>query len=131
QLQLTQELGREPSIDELALGMETTPDKIEALMEISRRPVSLETPIDEEGDSTFVDFVEDVSSPAPAEEVATHLLHQQLCEVLHRPPPRVAQLLRLRYGLEDGRVYTLGEVGQPMGVTRERVRQLEAQALNR
>lgn len=131
QLQLTQELGREPSIDELALGMETTPDKIEDLMEISRRPVSLETPIDEEGDSTFGDFVEDVSSPAPAEEVATHLLHQQLSEALNRLPPREAQILRLRYGLEDGRVYTLEEVGQTIGVTRERVRQLEAQALNR
>jgi RNA polymerase primary sigma factor len=131
QLQLTQELGREPSIDELALGMETTPDKIEDLMEISRRPVSLETPIDEEGDSTFGDFVEDVNSPAPAEEVATHLLHEQLGEALNRLPPREAQILRLRYGLEDGRVYTLEEVGQTIGVTRERVRQLEAQALNR
>ena len=131
QLQLTQELGREPSIDELALGMETTPDKIEDLIEISRRPVSLETPIDEEGDSTFGDFVEDVTSPAPAEEVATHLLHQQLNESLNRLPAREAQILRLRYGLEDGRVYTLEEVGQTIGVTRERVRQLEAQALNR
>ncbi|MBZ0301602.1 MAG: sigma-70 family RNA polymerase sigma factor [Anaerolineae bacterium] len=131
QLQLTQELGRDPSIDELAVGMETTPDKIEDLMEISRRPVSLETPIDEEGDSTFGDFVEDVNSPAPAEEVATHLLQEQLSEALNRLPPREAQILRLRYGLEDGRVYTLEEVGQTIGVTRERVRQLEAQALNR
>ena len=131
QLQMTQELGREPSIDELAIGMETTPDKIEDLMEISRRPVSLETPIDEEGDSTFGDFVEDINSPAPAEEVATHLLQEQLTEALNRLPPREAQILRLRYGLEDGRVYTLEEVGQTIGVTRERVRQLEAQALNR
>ena len=131
QLQLTQELGRDPSIDELADGMETTPDKIEDLMEISRRPVSLETPIDEEGDSTFGDFVEDVNSPAPAEEVATHLLQEQLTEALDRLPAREAQILRLRYGLEDGRVYTLEEVGQTIGVTRERVRQLEAQALNR
>jgi RNA polymerase primary sigma factor len=131
QLQMTQELGREPSIDELAGGMETTPDKIEDLMEISRRPVSLETPIDEEGDSTFGDFVEDVNSPAPAEEVATHLLQEQLTEALNRLPAREAQILRLRYGLEDGRVYTLEEVGQTIGVTRERVRQLEAQALNR
>ena len=78
QLNLIQELGREPSIDELAVGMETTPDKIETLLEIARHPVSLETPIDEEGDSTFGDFVEDVSSPAPTEEVATHLLHEHL-----------------------------------------------------
>lgn len=131
QLHLLQELGREPTIDELAVGMETTPDKVENLLEIARRPVSLETPIDEDGDSTFGDFVEDSSSPAPAEEVATHLLHEQLQTALDRLPPREAQILRLRYGLEDGRVYTLEEVGQTIGVTRERVRQLEAQALNR
>ncbi len=131
QLNLIQELGREPSIEELALGMETTPDKIENLLEIARHPVSLETPIDEEGDSTFGDFVEDVNSPAPTEEVATHLLHEQLQTALNRLPPREAQILKLRYGLEDGRVYTLEEVGQTIGVTRERVRQLEAQALNR
>lgn len=131
QLQLTQELGRDPLIDELAIGMETTPDKIENLLEIARRPVSLETPIDEDGDSTFGDFVEDVNSPAPAEEVATSLLHEQLNTALDRLPSREAQILRLRYGLEDGRVYTLEEVGQAIGVTRERVRQLEAQALNR
>jgi len=131
QMRLTQELGREPSIDELATGMETTSDKVENLLEIARRPVSLETPIDEEGDSTFGDFVEDVTSPAPAEEVATNLLHEQLNAALDRLPAREAQILRLRYGLEDGRVYTLEEVGQAIGVTRERVRQLEAQALNR
>jgi RNA polymerase primary sigma factor len=131
QLQLLQELGREPKIDELALGMDTTPDKVENLLEISRRPVSLETPIDDEGDSTFGDFVEDSSSPAPSEEVATHLLHVQLQQALDKLPPREAQILRLRYGLADGRVYTLEEVGQTIGVTRERVRQLEAQALNR
>lgn len=131
QMKLTQDLGREPSIDELAIGMETTPDKIENLLEIARRPVSLETPIDEEGDSTFGDFVEDVNSPAPAEEVTTNLLHEQLKTALDRLPQREAQILRLRYGLEDGRVYTLEEVGQAIGVTRERVRQLEAQALNR
>ncbi len=131
QLTLLQELGREPSIEELAEGMETTPDKVENLLEISRRPVSLETPIDDDGDSTFGDFVEDVNSPAPADEVTTHLLHEQLQTALNRLPPREAQILRLRYGLEDGRVYTLEEVGQTIGVTRERVRQLEAQALNR
>ena len=131
QLQLLQELGREPKIDELALGMDTTPDKVENLLEISRRPVSLETPIDDEGDSTFGDFVEDSNSPAPSDEVATHLLHVQLQQALDKLPPREAQILRLRYGLADGRVYTLEEVGQTIGVTRERVRQLEAQALNR
>ena len=131
QLQLLQELGREPKIHELARGMDTTSDKVENLLEISRRPVSLETPIDDEGDSTFGDFVEDVNSPAPSDEVATHLLHTQLQQALDRLPAREAQILRLRYGLADGRVYTLEEVGQTIGVTRERVRQLEAQALNR
>ncbi|QPC80700.1 sigma-70 family RNA polymerase sigma factor [Phototrophicus methaneseepsis] len=131
QLQLLQELGRDPKIEELAAGMETTPDKVENLLEISRRPVSLETPIDDDGDSTFGDFVEDANSPAPAEEVASHLLQEQLQQALDKLPPREAQILRLRYGLADGRVYTLEEVGQTIGVTRERVRQLEAQALNR
>ncbi len=131
QMRLTQELGRDPSMEELAIGMETTPDKVENLLEIARRPVSLETPIDEDGDSTFGDFVEDVNSPAPAVEVANNLLHEQLKSALDRLPVREAQILRLRYGLEDGRVYTLEEVGQAIGVTRERVRQLEAQALNR
>ena len=131
QLKLLQELGRDPKIEELAEGMETTPEKVENLLEISRRPVSLETPIDDEGDSTFGDFVEDTNSPAPAEEVTTHLLQEQLQAALDKLPPREAQILRLRYGLADGRVYTLEEVGQTIGVTRERVRQLEAQALNR
>lgn len=131
QLRLLQELGREPNIDEMAVGMETTPDKVENLLEIARRPVSLETPIDDDGDSTFGDFVEDVNSPAPADEVASTLLQEQLEHALDRLPVREAQILRLRYGLEDGRVYTLEEVGQTIGVTRERVRQLEAQALNR
>ena len=131
QLKLLQELGRDPKIEELAEGMETTPEKVENLLEISRRPVSLETPIDDDGDSTFGDFVEDVNSPAPSEEVTTHLLQEQLQQALNKLPPREAQILRLRYGLADGRVYTLEEVGQTIGVTRERVRQLEAQALNR
>jgi len=78
----------------------------------------LETPIDDEGDSTFGDFVEDINSPAPSDEVATHLLHFQLQQALDKLPPREAQILRLRYGLADGRVYTLEEVGQTIGVTR-------------
>ena len=131
QLQLLQELGREPSIQEMAVGMETTPDKVENLLEISRRPVSLETPIDDDGDSTFGDFVEDVNSPAPSEVTTVRLLQTQLQQALDKLPAREAQILRLRYGLADGRIYTLEEVGQTIGVTRERVRQLEAQALNR
>ncbi len=131
QLQLQQEFGRDATPAEVAREMDTTPDKVENLLEISRRPVSLESPIDDEGDSTFGDFVEDSNSPAPSDEVATHLLHSQLQTALDKLPDREAQILRLRYGLADGRVYTLEEVGNTIGVTRERVRQLEAQALNR
>ena len=146
QLQLLRELGREPEIDELARGMDMTPAKVENLLEISRRPVSLETPInysyfvedidnpalcDDESDLTLGDFVEDVNSPAPSDEVTTHLLRFQLQQALDKLPAREAQILRLRYGLADGQVYTLEEVEQTIGVTRERVRQLEAQALQR
>lgn len=131
QLQLQQEFGRDATPAEVAREMDTTPDKVENLLEISRRPVSLESPIDDEGDSSFGDFVEDSNSPAPSDEVTTHLLHSQLQQALDKLPDREAQILRLRYGLADGRVYTLEEVGNTIGVTRERVRQLEAQALNR
>jgi RNA polymerase primary sigma factor len=129
--QLTQELGREPSINELARAMETTPDKIDTLIEISRRPISLETPIEEDADSEFGDFIEDKSSPQPAEVVTHNLLREHLEQVLARLPDREAHILQLRYGLLDGDTHTLEEVGQKIGVTRERVRQLEAQALNR
>jgi len=129
--QLTQELGREPSTYELAGAMETTPDKIENLIEISRRPISLETPIEEDADSEFGDFIEDVTSPRPAEIVTQNLLREHLEQALDRLPRREAHILELRYGLKDGETHTLEEVGQEIGVTRERVRQLEAQALNR
>ncbi|NLF74761.1 MAG: sigma-70 family RNA polymerase sigma factor [Chloroflexi bacterium] len=129
--QLTQELGREPNMDELAEAMETTPDKIANLIEISRRPISLETPIEEDTDSEYGDFIEDKSSPEPAEVVTQNLLREHLAQVLARLPGREAHILQLRYGLLDGETHTLEEVGQQIGVTRERVRQLEAQALNR
>ncbi len=129
--QLTQELGREPTTSELANAMETTPDKIDNLIEISRRPISLETPIEEDADSEFGDFIEDKSSPQPAEVVTHNLLREHLEQVLARLPDREAHILELRYGLLDGETHTLEEVGQKIGVTRERVRQLEAQALNR
>ncbi|RPJ03008.1 MAG: sigma-70 family RNA polymerase sigma factor [Chloroflexi bacterium] len=129
--QLTQELGREPTTLELANSMETTPDKIDNLIEISRRPISLETPIEEDADSEFGDFIEDKSSPQPSEVVTHNLLREHLEQVLARLPQREAHILQLRYGLLDGETHTLEEVGQKIGVTRERVRQLEAQALNR
>lgn len=130
-LDLQQELGRDPLPEELADRMETTPDKIINLIEISWRPVSLDSPIDDESDSELGDFIEDTSSPAPDEMTTANLLREQVEEVLSRLPHREADILRMRYGLEDGETHTLEEVGKKIGVTRERVRQLEAQALNR
>ncbi len=130
-LTLTQELGRDPTSDEIAKAMETTPDKINALIEIARRPISLETPTDEDEESEIGDFVEDTRSPAPAEATEREMLGEYLQTALDRLPEREARILQLRYGLLDGEAHTLEEVGKTMGVTRERVRQLEAQALNR
>jgi RNA polymerase primary sigma factor len=128
---LTQELGRSPNIEELADTLNVTPDKVEQMMEVSRRPLSLERPIDEEEDSFLFDFVEYEESPAPPEVATEHLLKQHMTEILDTLPPREARILQLRYGLGDGESYTLEEVGKKMGVTRERVRQIEAQALRR
>jgi RNA polymerase primary sigma factor len=128
---LAQQLGRDPTIDELALQMETEPEKITELMEISRRPISLEEPTNDEQDAEIGDFIEDDTSPSPPQIVAEQLLREQMHELLGRLPEREAYILKLRYGLQDGRIHTLEEVGQEIGVTRERVRQLEAQALNR
>jgi RNA polymerase primary sigma factor len=130
-LTLTQRLGREPTIDELAEAMETTPDKVSDLIEVSRRPISLETPTDEDEESEIGDFVEDSRSPAPSALTDQQMLAEHLQAALNRLPPREAQILQLRYGLLDGETHTLEEVGKVIGVTRERVRQLEAQALNR
>jgi RNA polymerase primary sigma factor len=118
-------------INELANAMGTTPDKINDLIEVARRPISLETPTDEDEESEIGDFVEDTRSPAPAEATERELLNQYLRTALNRLPEREARILELRYGLLDGESHTLEEVGKTMGVTRERVRQLEAQALNR
>jgi RNA polymerase primary sigma factor len=130
-LRLTQDLGRDPTIDELAEGMQTTPDKINTLLEISRRPISLEAPTDEDEETEIGDFVEDTRSPAPSELTDQEMLRQHLNDALNRLPEREAHILELRYGLLDGEMHTLEEVGKAIGVTRERVRQLEAQALNR
>ncbi len=130
-LALTQELGRDPTIDELAKALETTPDKVSTLIEVSRRPISLETPTDEDEESEIGEFVEDVSSLSPSAETEREMLSTHLATALGKLPPREAQILQLRYGLLDGETHTLEEVGQIIGVTRERVRQLETQALNR
>lgn len=129
---LTQDLGRQPTNEELAGSMETTTDTIEDLQDISRHATSLETPVGEDDESEFGDFIEDTHSPNPANQVVIYQTSEAINDAFDKfLPPREAQILRLRYGLEGGRVYTLEEVGQTIGVTRERVRQLEAQALNR
>ena len=129
--QLTQELGREPSIEELGDALKVTPKKVESIIQIARRPLSLETPTDEEEDSVLGDFIEDEDSPEPVEIATRNLLREQIQDVLNGLPPREVRILQLRYGLLDGESYTLEEVGKKMGVTRERVRQIEAQALSR
>jgi RNA polymerase primary sigma factor len=129
--QLTQRLGRSPTTEELAQELDVTPKKVENMIQVARRPLSLETPTDEEEDSVLGDFIEDEEAPAPPEMVTQHMLKEHLQEVLHNLPPREVRILQLRYGLLDGQNYTLEEVGRKMGVTRERVRQIEAQALSR
>ncbi|MCJ7694446.1 MAG: sigma-70 family RNA polymerase sigma factor [Anaerolineaceae bacterium] len=131
QHQLTQKLGREPSVEELAEHLEVPPKKIENMIQVARRPLSLETPTDDEEDSVLGDFIEDDEAPPPDDTATYNLLKEHLDEVLEQLPPREVRILQLRYGLLDGQAYTLEEVGRKMGVTRERVRQIEAQALSR
>ncbi len=129
--QLTQKLGRNPSTEELAEVLEVPPKKVENMIRVARRPLSLEAPTDDEEDSVLGDFVEDEEAVEPAALATQNLLREQLAEVLNGLPPREVRILQLRYGLLDGKSYTLEEVGRKMGVTRERVRQIEAQALSR
>jgi RNA polymerase primary sigma factor len=131
QHQLTQRLGRDPSVEELADALEVTPQKVENMIQVARRPLSLETPTDDEEDSVLGDFIQDEEVPAPDETATYNLLREHLDGVLNSLPPREVRILQLRYGLLDGQAYTLEEVGRKMGVTRERVRQIEAQALSR
>jgi RNA polymerase primary sigma factor len=131
QHQLTQRLGREPSVDELAAALEVPPKKVENMIQVARRPLSLETPTDDEEDSVLGDFIEDDEATPPDETATYNLLKEHLTEVMNGLPPREVRILQLRYGLLDGQAYTLEEVGRKMGVTRERVRQIEAQALSR
>jgi RNA polymerase primary sigma factor len=129
--QLTQELGRDPTVAELAESLNVTVRKAEQMIQVARRPISLETPTDDEEESVLGDFIPDDDSPAPAEMVTSQVLREQLSEILDTLPPREVRILQLRYGLLDGETYTLEEVGRKLGVTRERVRQIEAQALSR
>jgi RNA polymerase primary sigma factor len=127
--QLLQELGREPHPEEIAKEMNMSVDKVREIMKISQEPVSLETPIGEEEDSHLGDFIPDDDAPAPAEAAAFTLLKEQLIDVLDTLTAREEKVLRLRFGLDDGRARTLEEVGKEFNVTRERIRQIEAKAL--
>ena len=129
--QLLQELGREPLPEEIAKEMDTSVDRVREIMKIAQEPVSLETPIGEEEDSHLGDFIEDHDAPAPADAASFTLLREQLDEVLKTLTTREKRVLELRFGLEDGRSRTLEEVGQHFGVTRERIRQIEAKALRK
>ncbi|WP_073004572.1 RNA polymerase sigma factor RpoD [Clostridium amylolyticum] len=129
--QLLQELGREPSAEEIAAQMEMPVDKVREIMKIAQEPVSLETPIGEEEDSHLGDFIPDDEAPAPAEAAAFTMLKEQLINVLDTLTPREEKVLRLRFGLDDGRARTLEEVGKEFNVTRERIRQIEAKALRK
>ena len=128
---LTQELGREPTTEELAAALEIPTRKAEEMLRVARRPLSLEMPTDDDGDSELGDFIEDEDISAPDEEVTFSMLRELLRGILQDLPPREVRILQLRYGLVDGETYTLEEVGKKLGVTRERVRQIEAQALSR
>lgn len=129
--QLLQELGRDPQPEEIAKEMSMTVEKVREIMKISQEPVSLETPIGEEEDSHLGDFIPDDDVPAPAEAAAFTLLKEQLLDVLDTLTPREEKVLRLRFGLDDGRARTLEEVGREFSVTRERIRQIEAKALRK
>ena len=128
---LLQEYGREPTPEEIGLAMEIGPEKVEEILKISQEPVSLETPIGEEEDSHLGDFIEDRNAPAPADAASFQLLKEQVSEVLDTLTERESRVLQLRFGLEDGRGRTLEEVGREFGVTRERIRQIEAKALRK
>jgi RNA polymerase primary sigma factor len=128
---LVQEYGREPTSEEIGQGMEVSPEKVREILKISQDPVSLETPIGEEEDSHLGDFIEDRGTLAPSEAASYQLLKEQVTDVLFTLSDREARVLSLRFGLEDGRQRTLEEVGRDFGVTRERIRQIEAKALRK
>ncbi|QFS15808.1 RNA polymerase sigma factor RpoD [Leuconostoc gasicomitatum] len=131
QRQLLQDLGREPLPEEIGAEMDLTPDKVREILKIAQEPVSLETPIGEEDDSHLGDFIEDNEAVSPADSAAYEMLREQLESVLETLTDREENVLRLRFGLEDGRTRTLEEVGRVFGVTRERIRQIEAKALRK
>ena len=131
QRQLLQDLGREPTADEIAEQMELSPEKVREIQKISQEPVSLETPVGEEEDSHLGDFIEDSEAPVPLERASFKLLQEQLESVLHTLSDREKDVIRLRFGLVDGQPRTLEDVGKKFGVTRERIRQIESKTLSK
>jgi RNA polymerase primary sigma factor len=129
--ELEQEMGRQPSPDEIAERMGLEPQSVRWMLQVSRRPLSLEMPVGEEKDREFQDLVEDKRTPSPTESVQRHLLHDSLQKMLDSLSPREARILDLRFGLHDGQTHTLEEVGKKLGVTRERIRQIEKRALGK
>jgi RNA polymerase primary sigma factor len=129
--QLEQDGGQKPTPGEIADRMGLDPSKVRWLLKVSRRPLSLEKPVGEEEDSELGEFIEDEDSPTPTDSVTQNLLSEKMEEILSTLSPREARILRLRFGLQDGRSYTLKEVGEKFGLTRERIRQIEREALNR
>lgn len=128
---LLQDLGRDPHVDEIAKAMNMSEERVREIMKIAQEPVSLEKPIGEEEDSILGDFLQDKDAPAPSEVATYQVLKEQLMDVLDSLTPREAKVLRLRFGLDDGRAKTLEEVGREFKVTRERIRQIEAKALRK
>jgi RNA polymerase primary sigma factor len=129
--QLVQELGRDPTAEEIAGELGVSPKKVERTIKVSQRPLSLEMPVGEEDDSFLGDFIEDGEAPSPTDQASQQLLREQLDDIFGSLTPREVRILQLRFGLVDGYSYTLEEVGRKFGVTRERIRQIEAQALGR
>jgi RNA polymerase primary sigma factor len=126
---LQQNMGREPDPDEIAEHMGTTGERVRQILRAARQPISLETPVGEEEESTIADFVADKSARAPLEAASEAMLKDHVEDALQELTPRERQVLRMRFGLHDGRDRTLGEIGEELGVSRERVRQIEAEAL--
>jgi RNA polymerase primary sigma factor len=131
QHQLMQQLGREPTVQEVAEDLDVPPSKVEHMIQVARRPFSLDMPIGDKKDATLGDFIEDPQTPSPEETVFSNLMNEQLEDMLKRLPAREALILQMHYGLLDAKTYTLHEIGNQMGISRERVRQLKEQAFRR
>jgi len=129
--QLEQDWGRQPTPEEIAQELSLPPQKVQWMLKVSQRPLSLEKPVGEEEDSELGSFIPDDEAPTPSDSAYQNLLQQRLDEILTSLTPREARILRLRFGLQDGRSYTLEEVGRKFGLTRERIRQIEHEALDR